>query len=248
MYDGKVGLWLRFNRGGDGLRPYYETEVTVDKFELFAGWLLGDHSRGIAGQSKDKDLNSFRSAINRFLADNGHGRPLWGNPNITRIIQSYRTEMQAQQELRGVVIDMQRIPTPQPVFDYLLQLRFSPLVPDADLQLVGIFVLQILGWLRADSIAGFELGGVVLDDAVELTMAVRRMKMRPAFVTQPGLIHIPPGDSAVHPRSRLFAILRRCFQQLGPAWYLLLRNQELFRAMQVQNGESRPAAWLTQQI
>ena len=52
----------------------------------------------------------------------------------------------------------------------------------------------------------------------------------------------------MHPRSRLFAILRRCFQQLGPAWYLLLRNQELFRAMQVQNGESRPAAWLTQQL
>eukprot|EP01052_Picozoa_sp_SAG31_P068827 SAG31_NODE_27638_length_422_cov_2.442724_2_plen_95_part_01 len=60
VYDGKVALWLRFNREGDGLRPYCETEVTVDKFELFAGWLLGDHSRGIAGQSKDKDLNGFR--------------------------------------------------------------------------------------------------------------------------------------------------------------------------------------------
>ena len=97
-----------------------------------------------------------------MLADNGHGRPLRGNPDITRIIQAYRTEMQAQQERRGVVIDMQRIPTPQPVFNFLLQLGFSPLVSDGDLQLVGLFVLLRLSWLRADSLTGFQLGDVVL--------------------------------------------------------------------------------------
>ena len=34
--------WLTFNSEGDGVSIYDPLDVDFDKFELYAGWLLGD--------------------------------------------------------------------------------------------------------------------------------------------------------------------------------------------------------------
>ena len=39
--------------------------MSVDKFDLFAGWLLGDAEHGVKGASGNKDLHVFRSALNK---------------------------------------------------------------------------------------------------------------------------------------------------------------------------------------
>eukprot|EP01050_Picozoa_sp_SAG11_P026244 SAG11_NODE_6214_length_1362_cov_3.761679_2_plen_99_part_00 len=82
---------MQLNAEGNGVLPYDELVATADKFDLFAGWLLGDPERGVRGHTTDKDLNGFRSAINRFLADKGQGRPLRDNPEISRTIKLYRS-------------------------------------------------------------------------------------------------------------------------------------------------------------
>jgi hypothetical protein len=54
-----------------------------------------------------------------------------------------------------LVSDLHRVPCPEPVFVFLVVLGESSTICDDDLKWIGIFVLQLLGWLRADSVAGF---------------------------------------------------------------------------------------------
>ena len=53
---------------------------------------------------------------------------------------------------------------------------------------------------------GLEAGDVVQADDLSLTMSIRRMKNRPEFRAQPGLIHIPAAASS-HPRHRLLGVV-----------------------------------------
>ena len=142
-YGIKVDLWVRFNESGDGMRPYDPLEATADKFDLFAGWLLGDADSGVPGQSTDKDLNGFRSAINRFLADHGQGRPLRGDPEISRTIKVYRSLMLQSHQRRGVDTDLHQVPCPEPVFLFLVELGESGLSSDDVVIWVGVFILQL---------------------------------------------------------------------------------------------------------
>ena len=64
--------------------------MTVEKFDLFAGWLLGDAENGIKGESGNKDLNVFRSALNRYFEEEGLGRPLKGEVEVEKTILHYR--------------------------------------------------------------------------------------------------------------------------------------------------------------
>ena len=246
QYDWKVALWLEFNQLGDGSASYDWRVATPDKFDLFAGWLLGDAANGIKGRTTDKDLNAFRSAINRHLADRGCGRPLKGDPEISKTISTYRSLMLASKTSRGVDSDLHRVPCPESVFFHLLRLADAPAVPLLDLQLLGCFALQLLGWLRGDSILGLKVGDVVLSPQGELNVSVRRMKHRPDFATSPGLITIPAAPAG-HPRSALLGIVRRCFAEAGADWYLLLSSVDLSKVA-VSTGEARAAQFLTEEL
>jgi hypothetical protein len=236
-------LWLQFNREGAGPGlPYDPLVATVDKFDLFAGWLLGSPAAGVAGRSTDKDLNGFRSAINRHISDARGERPLRGNPEFSRTIKMYRELMVASKP----DADLHRVPTPEPVFLYLVSCGESPLTSDADLVWIGTFVLQLFGWLRADSVAGFTPGDIVLSPAGWLVIAVRKMKHRSEFSVQPGMISIPPAPAG-HPRARLLSVLRRCFRQLPASWYCSLARCDL-SAVSVRTGESASAQFLTLQL
>ena len=57
QYDRKVRLWLEFNAIGHRGRPTNPLVGSASKWRLFAGWLYA--------RSVDKDLNGFRSAVNR---------------------------------------------------------------------------------------------------------------------------------------------------------------------------------------
>ena len=100
---------------GDGHRPYDDLDGTTDKFDLFAGWLLGDAAAGVPGHTTDKDLNGFRSAINRYMSDHDRGRPFRDNPEITATIKSYRSLMLKSKNARGIDSDLHWVPCLEPV-------------------------------------------------------------------------------------------------------------------------------------
>ena len=154
--------------------------------------------------------------------------------------------MQQSKAERGLQTDLYRVPCPEPVFLFLVDLGASPLVPPATLMLVGLFVLQLLGWLRGDSVAGFTPGDVVQAPDGGLILAVRKMKQRPEFVAQPGVIVIPPAADD-HPQARLLRIIARCFDVGGPVWFCLLAGVDLSEVSTI-TGESRAAQWLTEQL
>ena len=96
---------------------------------------------------------------------------------------------------------------------YLLR-RGEATTDSEELSWVGVFFLQLLGWLRGNSVGGFKDGDVKFDVMGALNLAIRSMKMRPHFAVHPGLIHIeaPPNDDPEHPRARVFRVLHRCFR------------------------------------
>lgn len=208
QYDKYLEKWLEFCAEGDGHQPYSPLTGTVAKFDLFAGWLLGDAAAGVPGRSKDKDLNAFRSAVNRYIADKGGGRPFRDDPEFQRTIQSYRDLQVESKRARGEQSDLHRVPCPEPVFTYLLGLGLR--ATGDTLSWIATFMLMLLGWFRADTMAGVYLpGDVAFGGDGSLVVIVRRMKGRPDLRTCPKVIVIPPGDTVGHVRSRVFTVLRR---------------------------------------
>jgi hypothetical protein len=231
QYDGKVRFWLRFNECGDGEFPYDPLAVTFDKFDLFAGWLLGDAERGVPGESQDKDLNGFRSALNRFFEEEGRGRPLLG-VEVDRTIKDYYSLQILSKQLRGEDAGLERVPCPEGLFVYLLRVGRNT-TDYVDLRWIGCFFLQLLGWLRGSSVGGMQAGDVRFDLLGNLLLSIRKMKMRPHFETLPGLIVIPPAPSG-HVRDQVFRVLRRALAA-DSHFYLVVGRAEL-------SGPRLPAA------
>ena len=111
------------------------------------------------------------------------GRPLMGfshrgsvgghcemTPTSLRRSSMYRGLHVAAKAQRGETSDLHRVPCPEPVFLFLLSLGEQTSTVD-DLMWVGLFVLQLLGWLRGDSVAGLTAGDVVQADDLSLTMS-----------------------------------------------------------------------------
>ena len=247
-YSEKERLWLRFNEEGDGTSSYDPLLVTDDKFDLFAGWLLGDAEHGIKGESTNKDLNVFRSALNRFFAKEGLGRPLGtigdSNVEVNQTIKHYRSLQILSKAMRGEDSDLHRVPCPESCFLYLLR-RGEASTDSVELTWIGTFFVQLLGWLRGNSVGGFIEGDVQFDLEGALNIAVRRMKMRPHFLVQPGLIHIPaPSGDPEHPRARVFRVLRRCFLA-NRRFYLVVAETA---KPNVETGEDASAALLTKHL
>ena len=188
-YDGPVSMWLEFNDIGHHGRPYDPLVATVDKFMIFAGWLAGDP--GERGRSTNKDLNMFRSAVNRWLDDNQAGRPLKGSPDLNKLIARYR-ELQVASKIDA---DLHRVPCPEAVFLHLIRVGASSTDPTL-LDFVANHLLMLLGWFRADTMAGMRDGDVRFDAFGNLNILIRHMKFRPEYRATPGLMTIPPGPDA----------------------------------------------------
>ena len=247
-YDEKLRLWWRFNNEGDGHHSYDPLVMSVDKFDLFAGRLLGDAEHGVKGESGNKDLNVFRSALNREFEENGLGRPLRNEVEVENTIKHYRALQILSKGLRGEDSDLQRVPYPESAFVELLQKGATLPLGSEELHWVGVLLLQLLGWLRGNSVGGFQAGDVRFDVHGYLHMAVRRMKMRPDFTVHPGLITVPPAPAgdAQHARARVFAVLRRCFA--SDQYFCMVVARSTDPAVFVQTGEDKSAAVLTKQL
>jgi hypothetical protein len=244
QYGGKVNFWIRFNEEGDGLRSYDPLVVTDDKFELFAGWLLGDAAAGVRGESTDGDLNGFRSALNRYFEENGCGRPLKDSVNVEQTIRDYDLLQQQSKQARGEESKLHRVPVPESLFMHLLQLgEFA--VDQSTLCWVATWFVQLLGWLRGDSVGGFQRGDVRFDSMGYLLISVRKMKMKPQFLLHPGLISIPPGTGLQHVRTRVLAIVRRALA-VDSAFFAVVHAVVLEK--NVAAGSDRVAAAITQEL
>jgi hypothetical protein len=243
QYDGKVKTWIRFNEEGDGHASYDPLDVGPDKFDLYAGWLLGDAEHGVPGVSQDKDLNGFRSALNRYFEENERGRPLKGTEIEATISQYYILQILSKQ-IRGEDAGLERVPCPEGLFVYLLQ-QAEACMDMTRLSWYATFFLQLLGWLRGNSVGGFRPGDVAFDLGGMLNLSIRKMKNRKQFEVHPGLISVPPGPTPMHVRSRVLRVIRRALHA-DPAFYMVVaRSQD---PVKVAAGADRSAVILTRQL
>jgi hypothetical protein len=126
------------------------------------------------------------------------------------VLDSFSSVLQTLRlHLSGKEIRLNRIPCPEVVIRRIIDLGRSATGPM--LRRLGLLVIQLLCWLRADSIAGFRDGDVAFDYVGGLTMMVRFMKMRPGFRDQPGLIQVAAA-APWHWRGRAFIVLRQALQ------------------------------------
>ena len=150
----------------------------------------------------------IRSALNRFFDDNQRGRPLKGT-DVATMVTNYRGLMVAKKTAAGIDADLHRVPCPEAALLTLIALGQSAV--GENLNWIANLLLQLIGWFRADTMAGLRAGDVTIDNFGHLNVLIRHMKFRPAYRTQPGLMTIPPGpaDQPLHARNVVFAILRR---------------------------------------
>jgi hypothetical protein len=239
-----VKTWLTFNSEGDGVSSYDPLDVDFDKFELYAGWLLGDAENGVAGASEDKDLNGFRSALNRYFEENKRGRPLLG-VEVEATIKHYYVLQILSKSIRGEEAGLNRVPCPESLFVFLLQLAEQTQNVEVLCWCATLFV-QLLGWLRGNSVGGFLAGDVRFEPySGSWLISVRKMKARPQFAVHPGLISIPPAADPMHVRSRVFRVLRRA-AAADPLFYMVVANSS--DPVKVAAGADRSAAVLTRKL
>jgi hypothetical protein len=213
-YDRWQKYWGEFCEIGDGYRPYQEFTFTLWKWHLFIGWL--------EDLTEDRDLNMIRSAINRHLSDNHAGRPIKG-VDVTATIADWAATQDAKKRLRGEEPGLNRVPCPEAAVRRLLD--FGERADARTLGWVALLLVQLVCWLRADSCAGFEDGDIVVTADDTITVAVRYMKNKKAFRTQPGLIQIaaPQSGKQTHARRRLIRVVRRANRRC-PGWQQMLNE------------------------
>jgi hypothetical protein len=197
QYDRKVRLWLEFNAIGHRGRPTNPLVGSASKWRLFAGWLYA--------RSVDKDLNGFRSAVNRYMEDNGAARALLGH-SVNTINLRYHDLQVARKIRRGEEPNLNRVPCPEIALRRLVQLGRA--AEGEDLFWVCCLLVMMLCWFRAATMAMIQPGDVRFGRDGTLLVSVRGVKGRPAFLTQPALIQIKPARPG-HPRHEVFAVLHR---------------------------------------
>ena len=200
QYNGKIRKWLAFNEEGHEGRPYDPHRAHLAKWRLFAGWLFA--------RSRDKDLNGFRSAINRYLEDEGAARQLLGRA-VNRIIKVYGVAQQRRNAREGRESELNRVPCPEVAVRYLLFLGESNL--GLDLLWTASLLLMLLCWFRASTVAGLRGGDVRFAADGSLLVVARVVKGRPELVARPALMQIPPAPAG-HPRARVLNVIRRLLQ------------------------------------
>ena len=211
-YERRLMKWFQFCEVGHGGRPYDPDSWTVSKWWLFAGWMLDP------ANNRDKDLNTVRSALNRYFEDIGKPRVVLGH-TVRTIIKKFTFQMETQQRDRGERVGLNRIPCDSGVFLKVLELAEGAV--GLRLKQTTSQLLQLLGWFRADTLRGFQQGDVYFDEQGWLHLIVRQVKQQPERKLFPAHLQIPPGETASHIRSRVLAALHRAFN-LEPTWYLYI--------------------------
>eukprot|EP01052_Picozoa_sp_SAG31_P056258 SAG31_NODE_16002_length_727_cov_4.428344_1_plen_129_part_10 len=80
-------------------------------------------------------------------------------------------------------------------------------VSGSQLRWVSALLVMLLGWFRADTVAGLTRRDVRFARDGSLLITLRRMKGRREFQRQPGLVQIPPAPDG-HPRQRILDVIR----------------------------------------
>jgi hypothetical protein len=231
VYDRWVGFWEDFCAVGDRFHRYDPLQYTLAKWYLFAGYLWH--------YTEDRDLNKVRSALNRHFADNGRGRPLLG-VDVSQVIKVWATEMDAKKRARGEQVGLHRVPCPESAVRNVIER--GELAVGRVLAWAALLIVQLLGWFRAMTLAGFQPGDVWFDNAGNLNIRVRFMKMRKEMEAEPGLVLVPAARQG-HWRARALDVLRRAFA-LCPGWECVLAD----RCTPSERGGSVAATLLSQQL
>ena len=197
QYGRRVAHWLEFNRTGFRGRRYDPLRTSVAKWRLFAGWLFA--------RSRDKDLNIWRSAVNRFLEDNGASRTLLGT-SINLVIRRYRQLQVLRSTHLGYKVDLHRVPCPEIAIRRLVQIGQS--ATGDDLFWVCSLLVLFLCWFRAATLAGVRPGDVRFARNGAFMVSVREVKGRPELRDRPALVEIPDAPPG-HPRHEVFGVLHR---------------------------------------
>ena len=213
-YARVLDKWFLFCETGYLGRAYDPLKFSLAKWWLFAGYMLDPEV------NRDKDLNMVRSALNRFMEDNGRGRPALGL-TVRTVIDKFKIKMEDLKRSRGEAVGLNRQPCPEEAFLALLLL--GRLVTGRDLRRVASQLLQLVGWFRSDSLAGFQPGDVYFTPDGWLNILVRFVKMQPERRENPAHLRIPLGRSAgststKHTRDQVFDLFRRA-DELVPQWY-----------------------------
>ena len=196
-------------------QPYDPMVFTIAKWWLFAGWMMNP------AENNDKDLNVVRSAINRYMEDNGRERPVLGF-SVAQVIKVFKMKMEDAKRERGEEVGLNRVPCPEAALLRVFEL--GEVVEGLQLRQVACQLLQLLGWFRAATVAGMQAGDVWFDANGNLNIWARHVKMRPELKEQPALLTIPPGTGYRHVRCRAFRILQRAFDRV-PGWPTYLSSQ-----------------------
>ena len=204
--------WLHFCRTGFRGRRYNPLVASVAKWRLFAGWLFA--------RSVDKDLNVWRSAINRYLEDHGARRQLLGT-SVNAVIKTYKSLQLMRKLARGEEPDLHRVPCPEIAIRRLV--RLGATAGRRDLVWICALLVMLLCWFRASTVAGFRPGDVRFDADGDLLITVRQVKGRPEMKVRPGLLHIPRAARG-HPRAEIFRVLHRVLDRDPDALCLVGRT------------------------
>lgn len=185
----------------------------MNKFKLFLGWLEETE------RTVDRNAQRMASALNRHFSDHGHGRPFVG-VDIQQEVKQWGVDRDDAKRATGQEVGLNRVPCPEAAVRRVIEL--GERAWGNELRRCGVLVVQLLCWLRADSMAGMRAGDVAFDDAGALVVLVRWMKMRPDFKTNPGVISIAPGQWPRHWRARALSVVRRCLQLEGAHFLTVL--------------------------
>ena len=203
-YDRWVVFWQEFCRlgGPGGAYPEFEWEelTPLNKFKLFLGWL--EETR----RTVDRNAQGIASALNRHFSDHGRGRPFKG-VDVQAEIKQWAVDRDDDKRAAGLEPGLNRVPCPEAAVRRLIERGET--VHGVQLARCCCLVVQLLGWLRADSVAGMRPGDIAFDEAGALVLLIRWMKLRPAFKLNPGVIQIPAAGWPAHWRARAFGVLRR---------------------------------------
>jgi hypothetical protein len=214
-YSKWVVFWQQFCAEGDENGAYPEFTWNLAKWYEFQGYLKPC--------TEDRDLNTIRSALNRHFADNVGYRPALGT-DVSSSIREWAADMDDMKRARGEEPGLNRVPCPEAAVQRVIELGERE--RGIRLGWLCLLTVQLLGWLRADSLAGLQKGDVVAGVDGRVQMAIRYMKNRPEFRVHPGMIDMaaPDGDSTRrHWRVRAAHVLRRG-EQLYPRWETLLSD------------------------
>ena len=225
--------WLRFNEEGDGTGARYHPYIfSLRKFRLFSGWLAG-------GITKDKDLNTWRSAINDRFAVAELGRPALGF-DVGRIIKEYKLFQLSQKAARGEECEEFRTYTNS---------RCVRALQRIGLRANGTRLCKVasLLWLslygnRAATLGGYLPGDATISRRHGTTFYMREVKMQPLLKRNPAVRHRSWPRSHSHPRSATMRVLHRCLRRYPQAIGLCARAVRHTHGARLTEGQLEGAA------